>query len=348
MEDLVNLVALLRNRIQEHRSAFRANEALTRYALIDPLLRALGWNTEDPAQVVPEYSIPSKLANSADYALFTEESRARGVPEVVVEAKKLGLALTDAAEQAVNYCAVDGFEYFVVTDGDDWQLFGTRRRGNLDAKRIVQFHVCSDPTADVCRKALTLWRQGFEDAVVNVAPAHPVGDVTPNASTSGAVPTTPPAPKKVLQSPASAIPDQDPWRSLATFVPQSGTKPVELRLPTGAVVGISSWKDLMIEVTKSLIASGVLSATSEPLRVGRRYVLNTQPKHPDGSDFADPRVVGELHLETKYSAVDAVRHTRSIATHAGADAGEFAIRMPDVARSTTAPRSHPTTNHLDC
>ena len=348
MEDLVNLVALLRSRIQEHRIAFRANEALTRYALIDPLLRALGWNTDDPAQVVPEYGIPSKPAKSADYALFTEESRAQGVPEVVVEAKKLDLALTDAAEQALNYCAADGFEYFVVTDGNDWQLFGTRRKGNLDAKRIVRFHVCSDLTADVCRKALTLWRQGFEDAAVNVAPAHPVGDVTPIASNAGAVSTTPPASKKVLQSPAPAIADQGPWRSLATFVPQSGTKPMELRLPTGAVVGIRTWKSLMIEVTKSLIASGALSATSEPLLAGKRYVLNAQPKHPDGSDFTAPGVVGELHLETKYSALHAVKHTCSIAKHAGADAGDFAIRMADVARSTTAPRPHPTTNHLDC
>ena len=333
MENLVNLVALLRSRIQKHDNALRANEALTRYALIDPLLRALGWNTEDPAQVVPEYGIPSKPAESADYALFTEESRARGVPEVVVEAKKLELDLTKAAKQALNYCAADGFEYFVVTDGNDWQLFGTRRKGHLDEKRIVRFHVKSDPTADVCRKALTLWRQGFEDAAVSVAPAHPVGALAPIASNAGAVSTTPPASKKVPQSPAPAIADQGRWRSLATFVPQSGTKPVEVRLSTGAVVGIRTWKSLMIEVTKSLIASGALSATSEPLLAGKRYVLNARPKHPNGSDFAAPSVVGELHLETKYSAVDAVKHTRSIAKHAGADAGDFAIRMADSAES---------------
>ena len=33
----------------------RANEALRRYALIDPVLVALGWNFSDPDQFMPEY-----------------------------------------------------------------------------------------------------------------------------------------------------------------------------------------------------------------------------------------------------------------------------------------------------
>ena len=154
MDDLVRLMAALKGRIDKHGPTLRGNEALTRYALIDPLLRGLGWDTEDPAQVVPEYGIPSNPTRSADYALFTGSASIDGnVPEVIVEAKKLGTSLTEAAQQAVNYCTVDGFEYFVVTDGDDWQLFGTRRKGNLDAKRITRFRVHSNATADACRNA---------------------------------------------------------------------------------------------------------------------------------------------------------------------------------------------------
>ena len=33
----------------------RRSEALTRYELIDPLLGELGWDTQDPDLVVPEY-----------------------------------------------------------------------------------------------------------------------------------------------------------------------------------------------------------------------------------------------------------------------------------------------------
>ena len=37
--------------------ALRQSEMQTRYALIDPLLRELGWDTENPALVRPEYKV---------------------------------------------------------------------------------------------------------------------------------------------------------------------------------------------------------------------------------------------------------------------------------------------------
>ena len=42
LEGLLQLVETLRERIGTHRSSLSQSEALTRYALIDPLLRELG------------------------------------------------------------------------------------------------------------------------------------------------------------------------------------------------------------------------------------------------------------------------------------------------------------------
>ena len=55
---------------------------MTRAALIDPLLRELGWDTENPALVMPEYRLGRGYA---DYALLKD-----GKPVMMVEAKKLG------------------------------------------------------------------------------------------------------------------------------------------------------------------------------------------------------------------------------------------------------------------
>ena len=67
LEQLHSLVETLKERIKEHNDALRGSEWLTRYALIDPLLRELGWDTADPALVMPEY----RLGNGrADYALL--------------------------------------------------------------------------------------------------------------------------------------------------------------------------------------------------------------------------------------------------------------------------------------
>ena len=42
LDSLLELVETLRERIDEHRGALKQSEALTRYALIDPMLRELG------------------------------------------------------------------------------------------------------------------------------------------------------------------------------------------------------------------------------------------------------------------------------------------------------------------
>ena len=328
VEELLRLITVLRNRIDEHGAALRGNEALTRYTLIDPLLRCLGWDTENPSQVVPEFRIPSSPTKSADYALFAQHKRAEHrEPAVIVEAKKLGFPLADAAQQAVNYCAVEGFEYFAVTDGRDWQLYGMHRKGNLDAKRIMRFDLRADPKADVCRKALALWRQGFEEDAVETAPAHAKEtnavemSVHPNAARSGASEAGNRDVTPLSQRGAGAN-----WVPLSGLVPQTGTSPVELRVPSGDVVTPGSWRRLMVEVTKWLVATGSLSAESEPLRAGNRYVLASAAQHPDGRPFRAAGQAGGLYVEMHHSAASAVRHACSIAKHAGVDPGLFAVR----------------------
>ena len=82
LDSLLKLVETLRERIDEHGDALRQSEAMTRYALIDPMLRELGWNTDDPAQVVPEYRVANN--QMADYVLRANDAptMSRGVQEV--------------------------------------------------------------------------------------------------------------------------------------------------------------------------------------------------------------------------------------------------------------------------
>ena len=67
LESLLELVETLKARIDEHGDQLRQSEALTRYALIDPLLRELGWDTEDPDVIRPEYESDQP---KADYAFW--------------------------------------------------------------------------------------------------------------------------------------------------------------------------------------------------------------------------------------------------------------------------------------
>ena len=71
------------------------HEMRTRYAVIDPILEALGWDLDDPSQVRVEHEVKvlGKMRR-VDYALLS-----KGKPVVLVEAKKLSQAQVNSWEK---------------------------------------------------------------------------------------------------------------------------------------------------------------------------------------------------------------------------------------------------------
>ena len=159
LESLLQLVETLRERIESHGLALSDGEMPTRYALVDPLLRELGWNTSDPAEVIPEYR---SSAGIPDYALFAD-----GRLRIVVEAKKLWAPLGDSVlSQVIQYSQRTRSTYFAATNGAHWKVYKTRSR-----KLMAEFGIGksqsrwsrntpSCETVVECRQAVPLWRPG--------------------------------------------------------------------------------------------------------------------------------------------------------------------------------------------
>ena len=156
LESLLELVETLRARIDAHGAVLRGSEALTRYALIDPLLRELGWDTSNPDMVVPEYRVPNN--QMADYVLLNE-----GGPVIVVESKKLDEPLQGgkALDQGILYCAHTGSKHFLLTDGRRWQIYESS-----STVPVISFDLLNMPTAEVCLNALALWRPSVQSGYV--------------------------------------------------------------------------------------------------------------------------------------------------------------------------------------
>ena len=98
------------------------NEAATRAALIDPILRKLGWDISDPAMVEVEKRAPShKNDVVADYVLKNQD----GMPVVCVEAKSKGTNLKKCAPKLLQYTNAfkDTVKYALLTDGLVWQFY---------------------------------------------------------------------------------------------------------------------------------------------------------------------------------------------------------------------------------
>ena len=303
LESLLELVETLRARIDVHGNALRQSEALTRYALIDPLLRELGWDTSNPDMVVPEYRVPNN--QMADYVLLNE-----GGPVIVVESKKLDEPLQGgkALDQGILYCAHTGSKHFLLTDGRRWQIYESS-----STVPTISFDLLNKSAAEVCLNALALWRPSVQSGYVATGqtPIVDLISVQPATTTSQTTLTTP---------------DDHEWQPLTEVTPTTGQKPVEILLPDDSRVPITSWVSIPEAAALWLSQNGILDASHCPIQRGKRYLLSTSPLQPNGSRMIHKRI-GPLFMGSNYSAPDQIKNACIIIEHVGQDPAQFKVRL---------------------
>lgn len=159
---VIEVISKLQKYIRKYDSALSSSELLTRYILIDPLLRALGWDTEDPEKVWAEYKVDKGRKRSVDYVLFRSES-----PIALIEVKKYSTIWSDTkflnlVYQVASYRLtrqVDGREVRVplgiVTDGGGWYVFNLGTRGSIKGRSpILEFTLDDEPLEPVRETAM--------------------------------------------------------------------------------------------------------------------------------------------------------------------------------------------------
>lgn len=115
----------------------KLGEENTKATLISPLLRALGWDIEDPNEVEHEYRHTSQ-DSPVDYALMLE-----GKPQVFVEAKGLDECLDDRRwmTQVLTYAMSAGLNWCVLTNGDDYRIYNAHAPAPVDKKLLCSVRV---------------------------------------------------------------------------------------------------------------------------------------------------------------------------------------------------------------
>ncbi len=319
LENLLTLIEKLRERIDSHGAALRQSEALTRYALIDPLLRELGWDTEDPDVVVPEYS---SGGGRVDYALCKN-----GKSVIMLEAKKLDTPLNDAIGQGIQYCLVEGTEYFVVTDGRCWEIYETHKPVPIDDKRIVQFDLKDPLIVDVCLKALALWRPSVISGQITVGEPPVIGP--PDNRTN----TTEPQPaEETTVQPTSSVSDEDGWEPLSEFNPEPKTQPpTEIMFPDGSHASPKRWYEILTEIARWLVENGNLSESQCPILRGprsKKSLVDIESVHSDGTSFFNFKSVGSLYIDTHGNAMTLINRSKYLIQHVDQDPAQFKVRLP--------------------
>jgi hypothetical protein len=171
---LSKTLAEVRGRVINH-SKRGLNEQNTKATLIEPVLRTLGWNTEDVDEVAHEYRVKNR-DKPVDYGLLTMR-----VPRLFVEAKGLGENLQDRRwiNQIMGYAAVAGVRWIVLTDGNEYRIYNAHAPVHVDEKLFRTVKVDSDDSSVAPTLALLakdqlvdnrieeLWRAQFIDRQVH-------------------------------------------------------------------------------------------------------------------------------------------------------------------------------------
>ena len=316
LESLLECVNEIRGRIDAHGAALRKSEALTRYALIDPLLRELGWDTQNPNLVVPEYNSGN---GRADYALLNG-----GKPAMMVEAKSLDTSLQGVVAQGVQYCVMEGTGHFSVTDGRHWEIYETYKAVPIDEKRVISFDLKGQSPAEICLQALALWRPAVQSGHVGLG-RTPVIELPSQHESS------PPEPPIPSTQPTSQSTDGHEWQPVSDWRPEPGTdQPVEIMFPDGSRAPIKFAYEVAVESARWLVNRNILNARHCPITTDNRGVRNLVTDNPDllpDQYPSDKKKVGELYIGVHYGGHLHVRNARTVIKYVGQDPAQFKVRF---------------------
>ena len=186
----------VRSRARTHGNHIAEYETRTKYALIDPLLGALGWNLANPAQVkleleikggridyaffksglenpvvlleakrltpkaageFKEFSDRKQVAVSQSWEQFREGNELRAEPVLLEEWSRI---LTDSNESQLGIYAHNlqlKTGYGVLTNGNEWQIYDMSKTGDFPEKLISTVNILTAPIADSTEKLKILW-----------------------------------------------------------------------------------------------------------------------------------------------------------------------------------------------
>jgi len=268
-DHFLDLINQLRELINSYKNELEKSEALTRYCLIDPFLKIWGWNVNDPSYVRPEYSTE---AGRPDYALLIE-----GKPLIYVGVKALGKQ--EKIDQYINYCITTGVPYFITTDGVKWEVYDTHLPKPLQEKKIAEWDILGDKPYEIIQKAFVIWRPNREllQPLQPLSVKH-IGESLKKETKLKGTPID-----ELKAKPGQEIPYK------------------KIVFPDGKQYRLESWRSLLLSIVSWLIDTGRIKREDIPIATPtsrKRYILNTEPKHKDGTSFKDSKKLDSYYVET--------------------------------------------------
>ena len=338
MIDLKATIEMATQRMKKYRSLYEQNEMAIRSQIIDPILKGLGWDTENPEEVQPNISTEEGIP---DYSLLKNDKKI-----LFIEAKNLSIDIEqrDVISQLAKYCFGEGMKYGVLTNGAIWILFRAFQEGTIMAERIVwKTDIENDDRTATSRRLNTISKEGITNIDNLIRKLRILDEIwhslldEPKDLAKGFTPIFDSLIKEgypeyefdqieiedfikervnELISPIEGAIMELP--SATELVKLRGTRLRKMKIGTDAYE-ISNSYDILVNTAEWLIKKGRLRKEDCPIASGhKRNLVNIQPKHRYGNDFrAKKRLSNGLYIETHASTASCITNARKLLERCG-------------------------------
>ena len=329
MGNLKENLEAVREKIKKHRDLYSSNEESVRYQIVNPILRSLGWDLENPELVLPNISTEE---GSPDYTLIKN-----GKNVLFIEAKKLSVDIEDKGviKQLAKYCFGEGMRYGLLTNGALWTLFRAFQEGTTMAERIIwKIDLENDELVAVTRRFNIVARDNIEKVDELMTKLKILDEIwqssldQPKEIISGLVSVFR---KLTLEGyPDYKYEDQEledfiderikdllsPSLEISPISSSGQLDPSISRLSKMKIgdnsFDIRNSNDILVNTAEWLIRQGKLRKSDCPVVIGpKRNLMNAEPKHRYGEAFRAPRKLSNgLYIELNYSTADCINKAR--------------------------------------
>lgn len=318
-------------KMKRYRSLYEQNEMAVRSQLIEPILRGLGWDTENPEEVQPNVFTEEGIP---DYSLLKSDKKV-----LFIEAKKLSVDIErrEIIRQLAKYCFGEGMKYGVLTNGVIWILFRAFQEGTTMSERIVwKTDIESDELAASIRRLNTISKENIDNIEKLIKKLQILDEIwqslvdEPDEIIKGLIPIF----EKLIKE---GYPDyefesmeiedflREKIRDLIAptevteYVSPPETPSWEGGRPRRMKIGGDAFEirksyEILINTAEWLISKGKLRKSDCPILIGiKRHLINTEPKHRYGDSFRAPkRLSNGLYIEVHYSTAGCINNARRL------------------------------------
>lgn len=340
-EFLKKEIEISNKKIKKYQELYLKNETAVRNQIINPILKALGWNIEDPGEVIPEETTED---GNADYSLTKDSERL-----LFIEAKNMSkdVEAYQYLQQLAKYSVSEGVDFGLLTNGKKWLLLRTYETNTrISDRKLWVVDILEDDMEKIILRLKSISKENIDNLNLLIRKQDLLSETWQTILSSPETLVKPISKiiKKQILDNDNKFSDEEveeftmmkliqltknkeqlPQQSHEKY--KESQKNTSIRRgsqtarkkPTKIIIrdfskDIRSFKDVLVETANYLMDNKLLAETKIPISSGyKRYILNKTPNHQNGEHFTAPeRLHCRYFVETHNSAQKHIEYAKRL------------------------------------